>query len=86
MRYNRHPLLSRCIPYKGLSVAQCKAVYTVKSGDALSLIADQYGVSESDLLAANPSISNPDAIQVRCSMTSASTGTQFEASQLRSSR
>ncbi len=41
---------------------QCKAVYTVKSGDALSVIADNYGVTTSELQAAND-ISNPDQIR-----------------------
>jgi putative chitinase len=44
--------------------AACKSVYTVKSGDALSVIADNNGVSQSELLEANPDISDPDQISV----------------------
>jgi LysM repeat protein len=36
--------------------------YSVKSGDTLSAIAQQHGVSLSDLLKANPQISNPNLI------------------------
>jgi nucleoid-associated protein YgaU len=36
--------------------------YTVESGDTLDGIADQFGVTESALRAANPSITNPDLI------------------------
>lgn len=39
-------------------------VYTVKSGDTLSKIAGYYDVTVSDILAANPSITNPSWIYV----------------------
>jgi uncharacterized YkwD family protein len=39
-------------------------IYTVKSGDTLSKIAGYYNVTVSDLLAANPSITNPAWIYV----------------------
>lgn len=38
------------------------AEYTVKSGDTLNEIADAFGLSLSDLIAANPQISDPDSI------------------------
>ncbi len=39
-------------------------VYTVKSGDTLSKIADQHKTSVAEILAANPSISNPNLISI----------------------
>lgn len=36
--------------------------YTVQEGDSLDGIANQYGITELDLLRANPSITNPDLI------------------------
>lgn len=43
--------------------------YVVKSGDTLSGIADKAGISLSDLIAANPQISNPHVIRVGQSVT-----------------
>ncbi|MGB9662169.1 MAG: LysM peptidoglycan-binding domain-containing protein [Moorellaceae bacterium] len=43
--------------------------YTVKSGDTMYLIAQQFGISLNELIAANPQIKNPDLIypgQVLC--------------------
>lgn len=37
-------------------------VYTVQSGDTLSLIADRFGISLEAVMAANPEISNPNLI------------------------
>ena len=37
-------------------------MYTVKSGDSLSGIAATYGVTVDDILAANPSITDPNKI------------------------
>jgi LysM repeat protein len=39
-----------------------QVVYTVKSGDSLSGIAAAYGVTVEDILAANPSITDPNRI------------------------
>ncbi len=39
-----------------------QVVYTVKSGDTLSKIAAAYGVTVEDILAANPSITDPNQI------------------------
>ncbi len=39
-----------------------QVVYTVKSGDSLSGIAAAYGVTVEDILAANPSITDPNKI------------------------
>lgn len=38
--------------------------YTVQSGDTMGAIADAYGISLQELLAANPQVSNPDLIHV----------------------
>ena len=40
------------------------SVYTVQSGDTMGRIAEQFGVSLQDLVAANPQITTPDSIQV----------------------
>ncbi len=40
------------------------ATYTVRAGDTLSRIAQNHGVSISELLAANPNITNPSLIYV----------------------
>lgn len=40
------------------------SVYTVQSGDTMGLIAQQFGLSLQELLAANPQITAPDSIQV----------------------
>ncbi|MFZ5967168.1 MAG: LysM peptidoglycan-binding domain-containing protein [Bacillota bacterium] len=40
------------------------STYTVERGDTLSVIADKYSITVQALLAANPQITNPDAIAV----------------------
>ena len=41
---------------------QSQYTYVVQTGDTLSSIADKYGVTVSDLLRENPSITDPDVI------------------------
>lgn len=41
----------------------CGSTYTVRSGDSLSRVAQVCNISMSDLLAANPSVQNPNLIQ-----------------------
>jgi LCP family protein required for cell wall assembly len=48
---------------QSLSSSQSSKQYTVKTGDALSSIADRFGVEVSDLLKANPKISDVGRIQ-----------------------
>lgn len=40
------------------------SVYTVQSGDTMGLIAQQFGFTLQELLAANPQITAPDSIQI----------------------
>lgn len=48
---------------EGTSAPQ-PVVYTVKRGDNLSKIAEQFGISVSEILSANPNISNPNVISI----------------------
>jgi LysM repeat protein len=53
------------IDYKEPKVGQTNGKqYKIKSGDTLSKIAKRNGVTEEDILEANPQISNPDVIKL----------------------
>jgi len=56
-------VIAICILMSSVCFAQGQA-YTVKSGDTLSKIAKTYNVTVSDILTANPSITNPAVIRV----------------------
>ena len=47
----------------GVSTSLCASPYRVKAGDTLSSIATRCGVVLNDLLAANPTITNPNLIR-----------------------
>jgi LysM repeat protein len=49
-------------PLRNPSTGACNTVYTVQSGDTLSKIASLCGVTLNELVAANPSIANPNFI------------------------
>src|SRR5512146_603090 len=49
-------------PYAVLAESSCGSTYTVQRGDYLTKIARTCGVSYSDLLKANPTITNPSRI------------------------
>lgn len=65
LRANHTPTIT---PVSVAPSTQCRATYTVQSGDTLSRIAAQYGVSVTQLVAANQSVypsirSNPNLIE-----------------------
>ena len=47
-----------------VSAVDCENKYTIKAGDTLGSIASAHQVTVQALLAANPSITNPDQIYV----------------------
>lgn len=70
---------------KVVGVASASKTYTVQSGDSLSKIAKDYGVSYQSLISANPQINNPSVIQIGQVINIPTTGSVAEAAPAKSS-
>src|SRR5690606_15030454 len=51
-------------PNPSRSDAQSSALYTVQPGDTLGVIAARYSVTVEEIIALNPQLQNPDALEV----------------------
>ena len=56
-------------PNPARSAVQSSALYTVQPGDTLGVIAARYGVTVEEIIALNPQLQNPDALEVGQTLT-----------------